>query len=127
MDIVDASKSGKSAVGMRRTRRIHAEDFKQRVVDACREPGASLSGVALKHGVNANLARRWSKERPPERMVSPPALLPVTVCEPAPPPKQVAAPAVIEIVVHGARIIVPPQVDAGTLREVLRAVGEVLR
>ncbi|AKJ27084.1 hypothetical protein [Caldimonas brevitalea] len=97
------------------------------MVDACREPGASLSGVALRYGVNANLARRWCKERPQGRVALPPALLPVNLCDRAPPAKQVAAPAPIEIVIHDARIIVPPQVDADTLREVLRAVSEARR
>jgi transposase len=53
-----------------RTRRLHTPEFKQQVVDACLEPGASVAGVALAHGVNANLVRRWLAERgvePPSR------------------------------------------------------------
>ena len=34
---------------------------KQRLVEACLEPGASVAGLALKHGVNANLLRKWIK------------------------------------------------------------------
>lgn len=32
---------------------------KQRLVDACLQPGASLSGLALRAGVNANQLRKW--------------------------------------------------------------------
>lgn len=30
----------------------------------CRQPGISVSAVALAHGVNANLLRRWMKQFP---------------------------------------------------------------
>jgi transposase-like protein len=34
-------------------------ELKQAIVAACLEPGASVAGVALAHGVNANLVRKW--------------------------------------------------------------------
>ncbi|MCC8397694.1 transposase [Paraburkholderia sp. MMS20-SJTR3] len=34
---------------------------KQWLVEACLAPGASVAGLALKHGVNANLLRKWIK------------------------------------------------------------------
>lgn len=43
----------------KRTRRCHAPDLKRQVVLACQQPGASVAGVALAHGLNANLVRRW--------------------------------------------------------------------
>ncbi|MBS1212117.1 MAG: hypothetical protein H6R26_733 [Proteobacteria bacterium] len=46
----------------KRTRRYHSVEFKQQVVDACSQPGASIAAVALAHGINANLARRWLRE-----------------------------------------------------------------
>ncbi len=33
---------------------------------ACQQPGASIAGVALAHGINANLVRRWLKQGPPK-------------------------------------------------------------
>lgn len=57
-----------------RPRRLHTPEFKQQVVAACKEPGASVAGVALAHGVNANLVRRWLAERgvqPPSRQALP--------------------------------------------------------
>jgi hypothetical protein len=40
-------------------RRRYDEDSKQALVRACLQPGVSLAGMALKHGVNANLLRKW--------------------------------------------------------------------
>lgn len=42
-----------------RTRRMHTEEFKAEIVRQCRGPGVSVSGVALAHGLNANLVRNW--------------------------------------------------------------------
>ena len=36
---------------------------KQRLIDACLQPDASLSGLALKAGVNANQLRKWVQLR----------------------------------------------------------------
>lgn len=43
----------------RRTKRRHSEEFKRTVVRACSDPGVSVAGVAMAHGVNANLVRKW--------------------------------------------------------------------
>lgn len=46
--------------GIRRDgRRRYDNDSKQALVRACLQPGVSLAGMALKHGVNANLLRKW--------------------------------------------------------------------
>lgn len=44
-------------------RRKHSETFKVKVVAACRRRGVSIASVALAHGLNANLLRRWIHER----------------------------------------------------------------
>lgn len=46
-----------------RRRRHHPEEFKQAVIDACCEAGASVAGIAMANGVNANQVRRWMRER----------------------------------------------------------------
>ena len=43
----------------RRTRRRHAPEFREQVVQACRQPGVSIAGVALANGLNANMVRKW--------------------------------------------------------------------
>jgi len=53
-----------------RQKRQHSEGFRQAVIQACCEPGASVSGVALANGLNANLVRKWMAQRgvePPSR------------------------------------------------------------
>jgi transposase len=64
-----------------RRRRHHPEEFKLAVMEACCEPGASVAGIAMANGVNANQVRRWMRERgiePPTRR------LPMSVRETAP-------------------------------------------
>jgi transposase len=40
-------------------KRIFSDVFKRAVVEQCLLPGASVAGVALSHGLNANLVRKW--------------------------------------------------------------------
>lgn len=54
---------------LRRTRRPHSEEFKRSLIDACGEPGVSVTGVVLANGINTNQLRRLIRERgvePPE-------------------------------------------------------------
>jgi transposase len=44
-------------------RRVHDAEFKARVLAECRGPGASVAAVALAHGLNANLLRKWLQGR----------------------------------------------------------------
>ena len=53
----------------RRTRSTHSEAFKQPQIEGCGVPGATVAGVALTNGINANPLRRWMREggiEPPE-------------------------------------------------------------
>ena len=45
---------------LRNGRRRYDPASKQRLVEACLQPGVSLAGLALQHGVNANLLRNGS-------------------------------------------------------------------
>ena len=47
-----------------RHRRTHSIEFKTELVAICSQPGISVSAVALAHGVNSNLVRRWMKQFP---------------------------------------------------------------
>jgi transposase len=40
-------------------KRSYDRGDKQRLIEACLQPGISVAGMALKAGVNANLLRRW--------------------------------------------------------------------
>ena len=55
-------------------RRRYDPASKDRLVEACLEPGVSLAGLALQHGVNANLLRKWvEKRRQPQSKSGPPS------------------------------------------------------
>lgn len=43
-------------------RRFYSPELKLKVVSACAQPGASIAGVALQHGINANIVHRWLRE-----------------------------------------------------------------
>jgi transposase len=49
---------------LRNGRRRYDPASKQRLVEACLQPGVSLAGMALRHGVNANLLRKWVAGQP---------------------------------------------------------------
>ena len=45
-----------------RRRRRHSDEFKADAVAACVQPGVSMAAVAMAHGINANLLRRWVRD-----------------------------------------------------------------
>jgi transposase-like protein len=42
-----------------RQRSSYPKTFKAQVVQECLQPGATVSGVAISHGINANVIRKW--------------------------------------------------------------------
>ena len=40
-------------------RRVHGAEFKAQVLAECQQPGASVAAIALAHGLNVNLLRKW--------------------------------------------------------------------
>lgn len=118
----------------RRVKRRHSTEFKACVLAECEVRGASVAGVALAHGVNANLVRKWivMKRRAlaPTRTTS---LLPVVITTAAGAQSTIARrnPGVrqseaIEIDLAGARIRVRADFDTVALRDVLRVVRDTL-
>jgi transposase len=120
----------------RNGKRFFSETHKRAVVEKCLVPGASVSAVALAHGFNTNLVRKWIAKHQAARVLARTAgpLLPVRVIEA---PRRSGGrskrgagkrtPALasgwIEIEVGGARVIVRGPVEAGELRVVLEALG----
>lgn len=43
----------------RSQRRVHSGEFKAQVLAECQAPGASVAAIALTHGLNVNLVRKW--------------------------------------------------------------------
>ena len=62
---VDTSldRSGKMEHGVRHVdtagRRWYTREFKREIVAQCERPGASVSKIAVDHGLNPNLVRKW--------------------------------------------------------------------
>lgn len=104
-------------------RRHHPLEFKQQVVAESSRRGASVAGVALAHGINANQLHKWRRDLlRPKAPATRNALLPVTV-EPAPilvgAPTSESCPSAIEIELPNARLTVRGQVDLDALQTVL--------
>jgi len=120
----------------RNGKRFFSEAHKRAVVEKCLVPGASVSAVALAHGFNTNLVRKWIVKHQAARALARSAgiLLPVSVIEA--PAKLVRnsrravdkrarelASGWIEIEIDAARVIVCGRVEAGQLRLVLDALS----
>ena len=111
----------------RPTRRFYSPEFKTQVTQECRQSGASVAGVDLSHGVNANIVHRWLREQAASALVpQSQAFVPVTLDEPAPGPTPQSAPD-IRVEIHRANttIVVKWPLQGGAacaawLREWLR-------
>ena len=61
-------------------RRFYSTDLKLQIVQTCAQPGASIAGVALQHGINTNIVHRWIREHSQGALVvQPQAFVPVTL------------------------------------------------
>lgn len=85
-----------------RQRSSYPKPFKAQVVQECLQPGATLSSVAISHGINANVIRKWL----PLYRDQPPAALPAFVPLRAMPKRQEEALAIIELSLGEQSIIV---------------------
>lgn len=127
----------------KRRRRDHSPALKRELIERSLQPGASVSGIALDSGINANLLFKWRREHlraNGRAMISAtptakPVLLPVTVESPTPevaaaptsPPPPASRANVgsntgsIEIDIGGARVRLRGVVDESSVRVVLQA------
>ena len=48
-----------------RIKQQYSREFKSQVIAQARQPHVSIASVALSHGLNANLLRKWIKEADP--------------------------------------------------------------
>jgi transposase len=111
-------------------KRIFALAFRRWLVEQTRQPGASVAGLALRHGINANQLRRWmSVDHKLAHGNNEVALLAVNVEDPPAAP-MVTVPALpppppghIELEVFGARLKLHGEVDGLRLRVVLDALA----
>jgi transposase len=103
-------------------RRRHSDELKAKVLIACEEPGASIAGVALAHGLNANLVRKWRTGRGVKRAGM---AITSTAAIQAPPAPLGAAPEFIAVEIPAlakpaARVQVEPTAAAPTVEALIQ-------
>ena len=105
------------------TRRRHPLEFKQKVVAESNRRGASIAGVAMAHGINANQLHKWRRDLLRSNVPTPRnTLVPVTVDEPPiliGDPRTESCLGAIEIELQHARLTVRGRVDLDALQTVL--------
>ena len=74
-------------------RSSYPKPFKAQVVQECLQPAATVSSVAIRHGINANVIRKWL----PLYRDQPPATLPAFVPVRATPKRTAEASVIIEL------------------------------
>ena len=131
-DAAEQSGSGVDGRGRRRRRRW-SESRKRQIVAESYQPGVSVSVVARRHDVNANLVFSWRRQyRELARVVG--GFVPVVVSStegaqpakllPVPPEAEPSASGRIEIALaDGSRVIVDREVDGAALGRVLSALA----
>jgi transposase-like protein len=121
IDVVPGLVCGRKRDG----RSIYDRRAKQELVRRCQQPGVSVAAMALGHGLNANLLRKWitmaSGRRSSERSTDA-VLLPVRT-EPAAVPAPLPADGYVEIVLAAGTIRLHGHVAAETLRVALDALS----
>lgn len=123
----------------RQGRRQHDRAFKEKLVRQSLEPGASVSAISLRNGINANMLFKWRREhlQAADQCPTPNALVPVEIAPPAdfatasatrvprrlvqqPPPCS----GMIEVEIDGVQLRVRGPVDEMSLCSVLRALRQ---
>ncbi|RZI74736.1 MAG: transposase [Pseudomonas sp.] len=128
-------------------KRVFALAFRRWLVEQARQPGASVAGLGLRHGINANQLRRWMlvdhkltqgasgvallavhiEDRQALPMVAASASASASMPLPSSEPTAMPAPrraGHIELEVFGARLRLHGDVDAQQLRVVLDALAK---
>ena len=120
------------------TRRRYAAQFKRELVDRSLQPGASVSGIALENGINANVLFKWRREHlraasdVQEHGAAQAVLLPVKLAatvtaavQEATPPRSPGLVGVIEIDIGAARVRLRGSVDKANVRCVLQTLRAI--
>ena len=79
----------------RRRRRRHDDEFKATAVTACMQPGISIASVAMAHGINANLLRRWVNDAEMKPAVAVASERPAVAATTSPSPKTSFVPVIV--------------------------------
>jgi transposase len=110
----------------RRRRRLWSAEEKRRIVAETLEPGASVSIVALRHDLNANMLFTWRRQIGPSPLL--PAsdamtFVPAAITTEAAPTVSPLAGRMEIVLVDGDRIIMGKDVDAAALARVVKVLS----
>lgn len=101
-------------------RRWYTVQFKREIVARCLQPGASVAGIAVAHGLNPNLVRKWIERVHKEtRKLAP--LLPVVLADARAAAEMPVEAACIEIRLGDAVIAVGAKASAVQIQAIVRA------
>jgi transposase len=109
-------------------RRRWGAEAKARIVAESLAPGVVISEVARRYDLRPQQLFAWRHQARQGRLALPAAELsfvPVVGASDTPPEASVAPVGIIEVVLGGALVRVPPEVDGRMLSKVLRAVKSV--
>lgn len=101
----------------RRRRRRHSAEFKAAVIRECLKPGVSMAAVALAHGLNANMLRKWVIDAE-HKVVAPVAAKAAPFPEPPPMPPPTFVPLALPALAVEGEIRIELQ-RAGTMIKVV--------
>ncbi|WP_455913142.1 IS66-like element accessory protein TnpA [Pseudomonas syringae] len=90
-----------------RQRKSYPKSFKSQVVKECQQPGVSVAAIAMSHGINANVVRRWLPLFSDQQASTLPAFIPLKV----EPKRKVEALATVELSLGRKRPANSPCVD----------------
>lgn len=97
-----------------RTKRSYSPEFRADLVRQCQQLGMSCSALAISHGMNPNVLRRWIKEADqtpaPNIAMQPidsaPAFIPLPIALTPPTPESPAVPMRIEVQRNGITVVI---------------------
>jgi transposase-like protein len=103
-----------------RQRKSYPKSFKSQVVQECQQPGVSVAAIAMSHGINANVVRRWLPLFSDGHGTHLPAFIPLKV----EPKRKAEALAIIELPLGAQTLTVKwPTSDAEGCARFVRGLG----
>ncbi len=131
---LESQKSTAGGSGVRQIdamgRRWYTDHFKASVVEQCARSGVSVAKVALGHGLNANLVRKWINAGRVERRIDdasrlPVALIPVSVSDSPQQPARGVCVVMPALELRVGKLAV--SLSSGATAEQLRAIVQALQ
>ncbi|VVE59149.1 IS66-like element accessory protein TnpA [Pandoraea sputorum] len=100
---------------VKRVRRSYSKQFKSEVIAQCLAGGKSVAGIALEHGLNANVVHKWRRRAQAAQLAAPMPPF-VAIATPAPAVADIVPRQAIDIEVVRGDTTVPMQwpLDAAT-------------